>query len=87
MNKFKLSTIQDFADLSPEQFARMLPDFLVWHSFHHEETKLYASSVGFTWIDDGHSGQIHSVEIFETGTGNRYTLHGPLSKDLKGGAK
>lgn len=86
MSEFKLNTIQQFAALSPEQFARMLPDFLAWHYLCHEAQKLGATAVGFTWVDDGNSGQIHSVDIFEPDTGNTCTFDGPVGAAMKGGA-
>ena len=68
--EIRLDTIADFADLSPEQFARMLPDFIVWHKFHSNvKAAGLAYAIGFIWRDDGDAGAITDVSIHDPVTG------------------
>ncbi len=84
-DQFKLETIGDFAALTPEQFGRMLPDFIAWHQFAQYAKSVNAEVVGFTWVDDGLAGEMHIIRIHETDTGNKYSIKGPAHTQPQGG--
>jgi hypothetical protein len=58
----KIETVLDVLKLTPEEFARFLPDFVAWHELGREMQEMGAEMVAMTWRDDGRPGEIHSVE-------------------------
>lgn len=58
------TTLAEIAALTPEEFGRMLPDFVIWHRYA-SAAHIAAETVsqGFTWIDDGRPGELHSVSL------------------------
>jgi len=74
---YQLKTYDDFMALTPEQFGRMLADFLTWRVTHEtiiKQVKLVSEATGtpvseiiqlpdcFEWIDDGVEGGLcHAV--------------------------
>jgi len=75
--EYELSTIKQFAALTQEQFARMLPDFVVWHAFVNDAKSHGFEVLGFRWVDDAHSGEIHSVDIYDASTGTTQNIFNP----------
>ena len=63
MTEIKIETIQDIANLTPEQFKRFIPDLIKWHELIYHFSKLGLKSPGMRWIDDGKHGEINSIEI------------------------
>jgi nitroreductase len=57
----KIETILDVLKLSPEEFARFLPDLVAWHEIGREMQAIGAEMTGMVWRDDGKPGEIHSV--------------------------
>lgn len=61
-NNHKLDSVLDMLKLSPEQFARMLPDLVMWYEWCKSAEQIEGVTVtGFTWVDDGRPGEVHSV--------------------------
>jgi hypothetical protein len=58
----RLETLVDLVKLTPDEFARFLPDLIVWYQFGREMQTLGAEVTGMRWRDDGKPGEIHSVE-------------------------
>lgn len=58
----EFTKLAEIAALTPEEFGRMLPDFVIWHRYA-SAAHIAAETVshGFTWIDDGRPGELHSV--------------------------
>ena len=80
----KLSTLAQIALLTPEQFGRMLPDFIAWYEFSQVAQRTEGiSSSGFTWIDDGQPGEVTAIYLTDAETGVRHEF---LSADA-GAAK
>ena len=65
----KLETLVDLLKLTPEEFARFLPDLIVWYQFGREMQAVGAEMLGFDWRDDGRTGEIHSVKAHITEDG------------------
>jgi hypothetical protein len=65
----KLETLVDVLALTPDEFARFLPDLMVWHQFGREAQALGCEILGMKWRDDGRSGEIHSVTAHITEDG------------------
>ena len=63
--EYDLSRVQDMAELTPEEFMRMLPDLKTWYAFARflKEGEPIAVTHTFIWRDDGNPGVIASVEI------------------------
>lgn len=56
-----LETLVDLLALKPDEFARFLPDLIVWYQFGREMQTLGAEVVSMKWRDDGRPSEIHSV--------------------------
>jgi hypothetical protein len=79
----KIETILDMLKLSPEEFARFLPDLVTWYAYGQEIKALGGELTGMVWRDDGREGEIHSVKAHimdgdkelrvETWPGSAYT--------------
>jgi hypothetical protein len=76
--KHELTHIKDFLKLTPEEFARMLPDLVAWYGFSKEIESVEGSEISgrLLWYDDGKPGEIHSVVLREKGTGRTEVLRG-----------
>lgn len=61
--EYDLSRVEQMAELTPEEFARMLPDLIAWFNFAKRVQRIDPSAVSheFLWRDDGDSGAISSV--------------------------
>lgn len=57
----KLETLVDLLTLTPDEFARFLPDLLAWYAFGQEMKALGGELTWMVWRDDGREGEIHSV--------------------------
>ncbi|WP_140838140.1 hypothetical protein [Variovorax guangxiensis] len=69
-----------FADLmvlSREEFERFLPDLVAWFDFGKGMQALGAEVQGLTWLDDGRSGELNSVELTIKETGAKRLVHMP----------
>jgi hypothetical protein len=64
----KIETILDMLKLSPEEFARFLPDLVAWYGLGRATQELGGKMLGMTWRDDGRPGEVHSVKAHLTGT-------------------
>ena len=62
----KLDTLVDLLKLTPEEFARFLPDLIVWYQSGRELQALGGEMTGLIWRDDGRPGEIHSTEAHIT---------------------
>jgi hypothetical protein len=62
----KLDTLVDLLKLTPDEFARFLPDLMVWHRFGRDAQVLGMEVIGLKWRDDGRPGEIHSTEAHIT---------------------
>ena len=60
-----LSRVQDMANLTPEEFMRMLPDLKAWYAFARfvKDSEPSAVSHTFLWRDDGNAGVVTSVAV------------------------
>ncbi len=72
-----ITAVTDMLKLSREEFARMLPDLMVWHSLCLDLQERGAEVQAFLWIDDGKSGEIYGGDITIKETGERYFVPGP----------
>lgn len=63
--EYDLSRVEQMAELTPEEFARMLPDLIAWFNFAKRVQRIDPSAVshGFLWRDDGNPGVVTSVAI------------------------
>ena len=63
--EYDLSRVQDMAELTPEEFMRMLPDLKAWYAMARFVTDGEPSAVPhtFRWRDDGNPGVVTSVAI------------------------
>lgn len=63
--EFNLSRVQDMAELTPEQFKRMLPDLITWFAYAKlmKDGNPNAVMHGFIWVDDGKPGVLRSVVL------------------------
>lgn len=59
----KFTTLAEIAALTPEEFGRMLPDFVLWHSYASTGHTVGLVALGFDWIDDGKPGELSHVTI------------------------
>lgn len=61
--QFNLSRVQDMANLTPEEFKRMLPDLKAWYAMARfiKDGEPSAVSHTFLWRDDGYTGVVASV--------------------------
>jgi hypothetical protein len=66
----KLETLVDLFKLTPDEFARFLPDLIVWYQFGREMQTVGGQVTNLIWRDDGRSGEIHSVKAHITEDGN-----------------
>lgn len=70
-----LSRVEDMANLTPEEFLRMLPDLKAWYAFARFVKEGEPSAVvdGFLWRDDGRPGvssvTLNGQEVDLTGGG------------------
>jgi hypothetical protein len=58
----KIETVLDMLKLSPEEFARFLPDLVTWYAFGQEMKAIGGQVTTLIWYDDGKPGEIHSVK-------------------------
>ena len=60
-----LSRVQDMANLTPEEFMRMLPDLKAWYALARfvKDSEPSAVSHGFIWCDDNKPGVITSAIV------------------------
>lgn len=70
----RIHTVLDMLALTPEEFKRFLPDLFAWYVISKEA--LGATATGFIWIDDGKSGEVHSVLATITETGEQQVWPG-----------
>ena len=56
--EYDLSRVQDMANLTPEEFKRMLPDLKAWYAMARfvKDGEPSAVSHTFLWRDDGNPG-------------------------------
>ena len=69
MTEHRIVKITDLLDLSPEEFARMLPDLQAWVEFARPLKACGADSVAFIWFDDGKPGVLSRTTITFKATG------------------
>ena len=76
--KHCIDTVLDMLALSPEEFARMLPDLVTWYELCKPAQEISGIEVtGFIWVDDGLAGEIHSVDMTIKETGEVQVIEGP----------
>lgn len=69
-SEYPLSTLKQIALLTPEQFGRMLPDFIAWYEFAQVARCVDGvTSTGFVWVDDGAPGEVTAVDLTDSSTG------------------
>lgn len=73
-SRHRIDSIKDIAALSEDQFSRMLPDLIEWHSIVRKLSDV-VSVTGFTWIDDGKPKVVHSFNL--TDSDGVHVLKGP----------
>lgn len=63
--KHDLSRVQDMAELTPDEFKRMLPDLITWYAFAKITKDVDPTAVvhGFIWVDDNKPGVLTSAVI------------------------
>ena len=63
--EYDLSRVEQMAELTPEEFKRMLPDLKAWYAMARFVTDGEPSAVPhtFRWRDDGNPGVVTSVAI------------------------
>lgn len=65
----KIDKVADMLTLSPEEFARMLPDLCAWYEFSRSIPHIDGyESTGFIWVDDG-VHEITEVQLTSKKTG------------------
>jgi hypothetical protein len=66
-----IASLLDMLKLSPEEFARMVPDLILWHAICHSVKNVpdVEPSGRFEWHDDGKPGEIHSIRAVLTKDG------------------
>ena len=82
-NRHQLESLAQIAALTPEQFGRMLPDFIAWYEFMQSIKGGIVTTTGFEWVDDGRPGEISAVSITELETGKRHEF---IIAGFEGGA-
>ena len=63
-----IETIQDIANLSPDEFARFLPDLKTWHEAAHHIQELFPeepAKLNMIWFDDNEAGRLRYVDFFK----------------------
>ena len=63
-----IETIQDIANLSPDEFARFLPDFKIWHEAAYSLQGLFPEELAkfnMIWFDDNEAGRLRYVDFFK----------------------
>jgi hypothetical protein len=65
MKTHEISTLQDIAALTTEEFQRFLPDLIAWHCFAKKAQEMGFASPSMQWCDDDDPGVISGVTITE----------------------
>ncbi len=63
-----IATIQDIANLSPDEFARFLPDLKAWHEAAYNVQGLFENEpvkTSLIWFDDGIEGTLRYVDFLK----------------------
>jgi len=76
-DRYEIETVSQMLALSPEKFARMIPDLVAHYNFSKSLADIGAMSQRFTWVDDGKMGEIHSVILTIKETGETREIPGP----------
>lgn len=67
--RMEFDRLADLMALSPEEFARFLPDFVAWFEFSKAMQELGGQVQNMTWIDDGRPGEVSRVQLTAKDTG------------------
>jgi hypothetical protein len=68
-NEYRITTVEDFRRLSPEQRQRIVPDLLHWAEAMDgfEATGLFKCPGYLVWVDDGKPGGTSGVRFVKDG--------------------
>ncbi|ABM32917.1 hypothetical protein QRO08_09655 [Paracidovorax citrulli] len=72
--QYEIRSINDLLQFDDEQFARLLPDLVVWRIYARCAVQEGAQSIGFTWVDDGAVGECTQVKLQIKETGEWVTV-------------
>jgi hypothetical protein len=73
MTEKSIKTLQDIAQLTPDEFQRFLPDFVVWHTYAQQAIKTGLLCNGINWTDDGEPG-LSYISVTIDGEAVRFDL-------------
>ena len=74
MSEKQIRTMQDIANLTPEELERFLPDLIVWHKVAGELSQFGFSVPGMQWKDDGRPGIVTHVDVIIGDKTSRFSL-------------
>jgi len=63
MSAKQIHTMQDIANLTPDEFERFLPDLITWHKVAGEFAKIGFANPGMQWQDDDRPGVVTNVDF------------------------
>ena len=79
--QYEIRSINDLLQFDDEQFARMLPDLVLWHRMMRDIMELGAEPEAMAWIDDGKPGQLHSMDLILKRSGEVRRITGPAYEE------